>query len=64
MRYKLCLIEKTLLYHKADNSVLKFQRHKDITINSPPYAVFSQNTEGASFQNKKQPNASTFGCLY
>ncbi len=36
MRYKLCLIEKTLLYHKADNSVLisqyrfKIFRHKAI----------------------------------
>ncbi len=25
MRYKLCLIEKTLLYHKADNSEKKYK---------------------------------------
>ena len=30
MRYKLCLIEKTLLYHKADNSVNKSRLKQDV----------------------------------
>ena len=40
MRYKLCLIEKTLLYHKADNSEIIYKN--DINQQTLLFAQFQQ----------------------